>query len=111
MGVQIRQGKKLVVSSAGSAARLADQKAQVAKDLDPTSVNEHLERVVRPKSMASGMKKLGLALAASPDPITDVPAMALIASSYVMKRREPTNLSHLALEAKKILRDIQSLRI
>ena len=57
------------------------------------------------------MKKLGIALVATPDPITGVPGVALLASSLVMKKREPAGASQLAKEARRILRELESLRI
>jgi len=57
------------------------------------------------------MRKLGVALVAAPDPITGVPGVALLASSVVMKRREPAGIAELAKETRKVLREIQSLRI
>lgn len=111
MDVQVPLGKKLIVSSTESVTRLASDKAKVARELDHTQVQEHLGRVVKPKSVAGGMKKVGLLLMASPDPITDVPGVALLASSYMMKKKEPANLGHLAHETKKLLRELQSLRI
>jgi hypothetical protein len=109
--VQAPQAKKLIISSTSSVSRLASEKALVAKELKAAEVQDHLERVARPKSLSGGMKKLGIALIAAPDPITGVPGVALLASSYVMKRREPVGLTHLAQETKKVLREMQSLRI
>ena len=57
------------------------------------------------------MKKLGVALIAAPDPITAVPGIALVASSYVLKKKQPASLGSLALETRKLLRDIESLSI
>ncbi len=57
------------------------------------------------------MRKAGIALIATPDPITGFPGVALVVTSFVLKRNEPTNLGHLASETRKILRDIQSLSL
>jgi hypothetical protein len=61
--------------------------------------------------MSGGMRKVGAVLMASPDPISDIPALALLASSLVMKRREPANLSRLDQETRRLVREIQSLRL
>lgn len=57
------------------------------------------------------MKKVGVALIAAPDPITAVPGVALVASSYIMKKKQPTSLGDLAEETRKILRDIESISL
>ncbi len=105
------QARKVIASSTNSVSRLATQKAQVAKELDVAPVHDRLEQVLRPKSVAGGMKKLGIALVAAPDPISGVPGVALLASSYVLKRREPAALAQLANETRRIIREMESLRI
>jgi hypothetical protein len=57
------------------------------------------------------MRKAGIALIVTPDPFTSVPGVALLASSLVMKRREPASLGTLARETRKVLREIQSLNL
>ncbi len=57
------------------------------------------------------MKKVGVALIAAPDPITAVPGVALVATSLVLKKKEPTTLGDLAQETRKILRDIESISL
>ena len=105
------QGRKVIFSSANSVSRLAAEKGQVAKELGVARVQDSLERILRPKSVAGGMKKLGIALVAAPDPITGVPGVALLVSSYALKRRQPAALSDLAKETRRILREVESLRI
>ncbi len=70
-----------------------------------------LEKVVRPKSLVGGIKKAGVILMLAPDPITGIPGAALLASSYVLKKREPSSIKTLVLEARRLLREIDSLRI
>ena len=55
------------------------------------------------------MRKAGMALILAPDPITGVPGVALLASSFVVKRKEPASLGSLAQETRKVLKEIQSL--
>jgi len=57
------------------------------------------------------MKKAGVALIATPDPFTGVPGVALLASSLLLKRREPASVATLALETRKVLREMQSLSL
>ncbi len=103
--------KRLILSSASSVSRLAKEKAEVAARADAAPVAEHVRKVTKPASLSSGMKKAGIALIAAPDPITGVPGVALLVSSYVLKKKEPASLGHLALETRKILREIQSLSL
>ena len=92
-------------------SRLATAKAEVASSINPAPVTRHIERLTKPKSLGGTMRKVGIALIAAPDPITGVPGVALLASSFVMKKKEPASLSNLAQETRKVLRDFQSLRI
>ncbi len=57
------------------------------------------------------MKKAGVVLMLSPDPITDIPGVALLASAYLLKKKEPSSVGTLVHEARKILREIESLGI
>lgn len=106
------QEKKLVRSVADSLSRLADAKAQVAAGVDPAPLRQQVSRLSKPGSPSSAMKKAGVVLiVGTPDPVTAVPGVALIASSYLVKRKDPSKLEDLASEARKILREIQSLRL
>jgi hypothetical protein len=106
------QNKRIVRSVAGSLSRLNETKAQVASSIDSSPVTEHLNRLTKPRSPSASLRKAGVALiVATPDPFTAVPGVALIASSYAAKRREPAKLGDIATETRKILRDIQSLRL
>lgn len=58
------------------------------------------------------MKKAGVALiVATPDPFTAVPGVAMIATSYALRRKAPAKLDDLAAVTRKILRDIESFRL
>ncbi len=57
------------------------------------------------------MKKAGVALILSPDPVTGVPGAALLLSAYALKKKEPSSIDTLVRQANKILRDIESLNI
>jgi hypothetical protein len=103
---------RIVRSVADSLARLHETKTDAASSVDTRSVSLHLNKVVKPNSPSSTLKKAGVALIfATPDPITAVPGVALIAASYATKRNEPTDLDDLAAESRRILRDIRSLRL
>jgi hypothetical protein len=107
----MREGR-IARSVVDSLSRLNVAKSQVASGVDTGPVKEHVDKLSRPKSPSSTLKKAGLALiVGAPDPITAVPGVALIATSYAIKGREPAKLDDIAAETKKILRDIQSLSL
>jgi len=101
----------LVGSSVDSISRVADDRTGVAGVLRSQPLRSSVQQVVKPKSVYGGMRKVGAVLVASPDPITDIPGVALLASSFVMKRREPAGLAHLAKEVRRVMQDVQSLRL
>lgn len=106
-----RLSKRLVLSSTTSLSRLAKEKVEVAKNVDASLARERIDKVTRPRSLSATVRKAGFALIAAPEPLTGIPGVALVASSYVVKRRDPTNLGHLAEETRKILHDIQSFSV
>jgi hypothetical protein len=104
--------KRIVRSVADSLTRLSEAKSNVASSVDTKGVSRHLARLAKPSTPSSALKKAGVALiVVTPDPITAVPGVALIAASYATRRNEPAKLEDLAAETKKVLRDIQSLSL
>ena len=104
--------KRIVRSVADSLVRLGEASSSVVSSVDTKDVSQRLRKVSKPSSPSSTLKKAGVALiVATPDPITAVPGVALIAASYATKRNEPTKLDDLAAETRRILRDIQSLSL
>lgn len=95
-------------SSTQSLSRVAEEKVAIHKSLAGEDVREGLEKVVHPNSIAGKMKKAGVALMLSPDPITDIPGAALLASAYLLKKREPSSVDTLVHEVRKIMREIES---
>ncbi len=62
--------------------------------------------------MSRTLKKAGLAVLLSPDPlgpITDVPGVVLLSASYVMKKREPASIKSVFKEAQLMLDELQPL--
>ena len=95
-----------------SLSRLNETRNQVTASADNSRVSRNLKDISKPNSPSSTLRKTGIALiVATPDPVTSVPGVALIATSYAFKRKEPTKLDDLAAETRKILRDLQSLRL
>jgi len=96
-------------ASAHSVTRIASQKTEVAKLVSTAPLKRRLDDLTDPPSLSGGMRKAGIALIVTPDPITGVPGVALLAASFVAKRKEPASLIDLANETRKVLRDVQSL--
>ncbi|MDG6899770.1 MAG: hypothetical protein JRN59_04605 [Nitrososphaerota archaeon] len=105
------QDKKALQTAAGSLVRVAEAKSEVAKKTEASNLARHVEGLTKPKSPSSTMKKAGIALIAAPDPVTGVAGVALLASSFALKNKEPTKIADIATETRKILREIQSFRI
>ena len=106
------QEKKILHTAADSLTRVARAKADAATSLNTSRVQSHVKGLAKPGSPSSAMKKAGVALiVGTPDPITAVPGVALIAASYASKRNDPASLADLAAETRKILRDLRGLSL
>ncbi len=106
------QEKRLVRSVADSVSRINEARSQVASTADHANVARHLDHLSKPGSPSSALKKAGVALiVGAPDPVTTVPGVALVATSYAIRSKDPTKLDDLAAETRKILRDLQSLSL
>ncbi|MDG6953844.1 MAG: hypothetical protein JRN33_02525 [Nitrososphaerota archaeon] len=103
--------KELLRSTAQSLQRISRSKSEVASGLDSSAISRQVERVTKPGSPGAAMKKAGVALIAAPEPLTGVAGVALVASSFAIKGKEPASLASIAQETRKILREIQSFRI
>jgi len=104
--------KRIVRTVADSLSRIHEAKTSVASSADTMPVKARLNSLTKPGSPSAALKKAGVVLiVGTPDPVTAVPGVALLASSYVFKRNDPTKLDDLAAETKKLLRDIQSLSL
>ena len=106
------QEKRIARSAADSLTRLREARSIVGSSIETKSVARHLNKVSKPSSPSSTLKKAGVALiVVTPDPVTAVPGAALIVASYALKRNEPAKLEDVAAETRKILRDIQGLSL
>ncbi|MDG6917706.1 MAG: hypothetical protein JRM85_08960 [Nitrososphaerota archaeon] len=105
------QDKRVLQSAAKSLRRVAEVKSEVARKTEASNLARHVEGLTKPKSPSSTMKKAGIALIAAPDPVTGVAGVALLASSFALKNKEPMKVSDIAAETRKLLREIQSFRI
>lgn len=103
--------RRLIGETVASASRRAEAKSEVARNVSSESVKRRLDNVTSPNSPSSTAKKVGIALIAAPDPLTGIPGVALLASAYALRKKDPANLGHLALETRKVLRDLQSFSV
>lgn len=99
---------QLLKSSASSATRVLKDRAMVAQSLDDRETRRSLKQVVKPNCISKTMRKAGVALLLSPDPITDVPGAILLGASFAARGRDPLNPASLFNETRKILGEIGS---
>ncbi|HEY6282672.1 MAG TPA: hypothetical protein VIW22_01970 [Nitrososphaerales archaeon] len=106
------QEKRLVRSAADSLRRMGEARIQFASSIDPAPVRRQINRLTKPGNPSSALKKAGVALIiATPDPFTAVPGVAMIVTSYALKRKSPAKLDDLAAETRKIIHDLESFRL
>jgi hypothetical protein len=94
-----------------SISRLVSENARDVRTVNTSPLKRHLDNVTGPPSLSGGLRKAGIALIAAPDLVAGVPGVALLASSFVVKRREPAGLENPAQETRRVLREIQSLSL
>jgi hypothetical protein len=103
---------KLVKAGANSLTRTSQDRVQVARSLSNSETNKKLNQVVRPNSISGTLKKAGLVVLLSPDPlgpIIDIPGVVLLGASYAMKKREPASIKSVFKETQLMLDELRSL--
>ncbi|MDG6914083.1 MAG: hypothetical protein JRN44_01525 [Nitrososphaerota archaeon] len=105
------QERKVLQSAAESLGRIAELKSEIVERADTSTLSRQVEGLTKPKSPSSSMKKAGVALIAAPEPVTGVAGVALLATSFALKNKEPAKIADIAEETRKMLREIQSFRI
>lgn len=108
----LKSQAKLSKSIADSLTRTSQDRAHVAESISNAETRKMLDDVVKPRSISKTLKKLGIMILLSPDPlgpITDVPGAVLLSASYLMKGREPIGVESVFREAQQALCDLQSL--
>ncbi len=80
----------------------------VAGRLAAVGTRDSLRQVVRPNSISKTLRKAGVALMLSPDPITDVPGVIMLGASFATRGREPLTPSSVFSETRKLLSEIGS---
>lgn len=74
-------------------------------------VKARVKDITKESNLHSKLKKTGIALLATPEPITGVPGIALLIASHIAKKRESASLRTLSFEARKIIKEIEYLRL
>ncbi len=69
---------------------------------------ERLKQVVKPNSISRTMRKVGVALLLSPDPITDVPGAIMVGVSFAARGKDPLRPASVFEETQKLLSEIGS---
>jgi len=101
-----------VQSGTRSLVRTSHDRAQVARSLSTTETKERLGQVVKPNSISRTLRKAGVAVLLSPDPlgpIADIPGAVLLGASYMMKKGEPESAESLLRATRSMLRDLQEI--
>ncbi len=100
---------KLAKAVIDAYARTCRDKIGVATAIADPATTKRLRDVVKPPKVAGSLRKTGVLLILTPDPISLVPGVAMVGASFVMKRREPAGLEDLVSETAKMMRELQSL--
>jgi hypothetical protein len=93
----------------GAYVAASRDKVEFARIMSDKTMGDALRMVVKPPRPASGLRKTGALLILAPDPITAVPGVAMLAASFVMKRREAAGLEDLVKETQRTMRELKSL--
>jgi hypothetical protein len=104
--VALKCNTELVKAGADSLARTYQDKLQVARSLTGAETKGTLKQVAKPNSIAVALKKAGLLVLLSPDPlgpIADIPGVLLLSASYVLKKKEPASIASVLKEAQLVL--------
>ncbi len=99
----------MVASKLESVERRATARIELANGMGSAGMRRSLKHLAKPNSVSGTLRKAGAVMLLSPDPLSDIPAIALIGTSYIMKRREPLSVSSLMVEAGKTLKELTSI--
>jgi hypothetical protein len=96
-------------SAVSSLSRTLDDRKQVGLAICTRETKATIKPVTDPNSRAKTIRAAGIALCVAPDPITDVPGVALIASSYLLKDKEPADLKSIHKELAQMFKVLGSV--
>jgi hypothetical protein len=103
---------RLVRAGTHSLVRTSQDSRQVAWSLSNTETKKSLNQVVKPNSVSKTLRKVGVAMLLSPDPlgpIADIPGVVLLGASYAMRKGEPESIASVFKETQSMLRELQKL--
>jgi hypothetical protein len=95
-------------SSASSATRVLNDRADLAAALADKGTRDSLRQVARPNSISKTLRRAGVALILAPDPITAVPGAVLLGASLAAKGKEPMSVASVFKETRKVLDEMGS---
>jgi L-aminopeptidase/D-esterase-like protein len=81
---------------------------EVAGRLADAQTKEKLKEVAKPNSLTKTLRRTGVALILTPDPITAVPGVAMLGASFAMRKREPLTPASVFEETQNILSEMDS---
>jgi len=93
----------------GAYVRASQDKVDAARVISDRTASRAISLAVKPPRVASSLRKAGVLLILTPDPLTAVPGVAMIGASLAMRRREAAGLAELVNETAKTMRDLQSM--
>lgn len=94
-----------------STERIARDASETACALAMKDVGASVRATTRESKIHSKLRNTGIALLVAPDPITDIPGLALLVASHIVKKREAVSLNTLSLEFRKTMKELQFLRL
>ncbi len=100
---------KLARAAVDAFVRASQDKMEVFRVISDDRASKSVRLAVKPPKVASSLKKAGIVLILTPDPLTAVPGVAMIGASYAMKRREAIGLEDVVKQARKTVSDLESL--
>lgn len=103
----VKEQARLAKARVGAYARRAGDRTLVAKELSDPATSRTLRRAVSPPDASKSLKKAGVLLLLTPDPITAIPGAALVGAGFIMKSREAMSIEALLRETKKTMRDLE----
>jgi hypothetical protein len=99
---------ELLKCSCDSIARLARDFSIAGRALDSKATSRSLRNLTAPQSRKGAVRKLGVALAVAPEPVTTVAGIALIAVSFTIGGKEPASTRTLHTHAENQFSELDS---
>jgi hypothetical protein len=84
------------------------ERRAIAGQLADAQTKEKLKQVVKPNSLTKTLRRTGIALIITPDPITAVPGVVMLGASFATRKREPLTPASVYEETQKILSEMDS---